>query len=44
MIRMSKVLYEAPSVAVLEVAPCCAIATSPPVSVPYPGIKEEEDI
>ena len=41
---MSKVLYEAPSVAVLELAPCCEIATSPPVSVKFNGIKEEEDI
>ena len=42
--NMGKEIYEAPSVAVLEVAPCCAIATSPPVSVSFTGIQEEEDI
>ena len=41
---MSKDFYEAPSTVVLEVAPCCAIATSPPVSVVFPGIGQEEDI
>ena len=41
---MSKGLYEAPSVEVLELWPSGEIATNPPVSMGFPGINLEEDI
>ena len=41
---MGKEIYEAPSAVALELVPRRAITTSPPVSVSFTGIQEEEDI